>query len=214
METFGQSYGYILYRTSLTGPIKGDLVVKDVRDYAQVYVNGVFAGALDRRLGQDTLAIESTAARAGLDILVENSGRVNFQKVLREERKGITSSVSLGGTALRGWDVFTLPMSSTPHPSYGSNALDGPAFYQGTFTLKATGDTFLDLRGWGKGTVWVNGHHLGRFWSIGPQQTLYVPGPWLKKGTNEVVVFDLERPTRTTMSGLSKPVLDQAAPPR
>ena len=67
------------------------------------------------------------------------------------------------------------------------------------FTLSTTGDTFLDTRGWGKGTVVVNGHHLGRFWSIGPQQTLYVPGPWLRKGGNDIVVFTLDTPAKKTM---------------
>jgi beta-galactosidase len=209
METFGQSYGYILYRTTIAAPVKGDLVVKDVRDYAQIYVNGALAGTLDRRLSQDTLAIETTAADARLDILVENTGRVNFAKPLLEERKGITQSVSLGAMELTGWDVFTLPMSATPAPRWRTAAPDGPAYYHGSFVLASTGDTFLDTRGWGKGTVWLNGHQLGRFWSIGPQQTLYVPGPWLKRGANDVVVFDLVRPEHQTMAGMAKPILDQ-----
>lgn len=205
MEMFGQSYGYILYRTTVTGPASGELVVRDVRDYAQVYVNGALAGTIDRRLNQDRLAVTIPVGGARLDLLVENSGRVNFNKPLREERKGITRSVSLGDKELTGWIVFTLPMSSVPRPRSIAAALTaaGPAFYRGTFTLATTGDTFLDTRGWGKGTVWVNGHHLGRFWDIGPQQTLYVPGPWLRRGTNEVVVFDLVKPEKRTMSGLS-----------
>ena len=88
-------------------------------------------------------------------------------------------------------------------------APDGPAFYRGRFTLSTVADTFLDTRGWGKGTVVVNGHHLGRFWSIGPQQTLYIPGPWLRKGANDIVVFTLDTPTRKTMTGLSAPVLNE-----
>jgi beta-galactosidase len=89
-----------------------------------------------------------------------------------------------------------------PHP-------DGPAYYRGSFTLDEVGDTFLDMRGWGKGTVWVNGHQLGRFWRIGPQRTLYVPGPWLQHGANEVIVFDLDVPARRTLSGLPHPLLDE-----
>jgi len=72
--------------------------------------------------------------------------------------------------------------------------------------MSAAGDTFLDTSGWGKGAVWVNGHALGRFWDIGPQQTLYVPGAWLRNGRNDVVVFDLVTPRAPIMSGLAHPV--------
>jgi beta-galactosidase len=215
MEAFGQSYGYIDYLTTLHGPVHGMLVVRDVRDYAQVYLDGRLAGTLDRRLAQDSLAIDAPAASTRLDILVENSGRVNFAKPLRGERKGITRSVELGGRALEGWDVFTLPMSTVAPPPFTASAPStGPAFYHGTFDLDRTGDTFLDTRGWGKGTVWVNGHQLGRFWAIGPQQTLYVPSPWLRRGANDVVVFDLDTPAQRTMQGLRAPILDELHNPR
>lgn len=196
METFGQSYGYILYRTKVTGPAHGELVIRDVRDSAQIYVNGTLQGTLDRRMNGDRVAIEVPAGDARLDFLVENTGRVNFTKALRDERKGLTTSVSLGGQELTGWEVFPLPMASAPRVAHNTTTHGGPAFYRGSFRLTATGDTYLDMRGWDKGTVWVNGHHLGRFWSIGPQQTLYVPGPWLRAGDNEVVVFSLTPPAR------------------
>jgi beta-galactosidase len=209
METFGQSYGYILYRTRLTGPFRGTLAIREVRDYARVFVNRVAAGTLDRRLAQDSLAIDIPAGTVDLDILVENLGRVNFNKPMREERKGITAAVTLDGRELIGWEVFPLPMSSLPasgRPTTGGAT--GPAFYRGRFRLATTADTFLDTRGWGKGFVVLNGHHLGRFWDIGPQQTLYVPGPWLRTGTNDIVVFTLDTPAKTTIGGLASPVLD------
>ena len=210
METFGQSYGYILYRTRITGPLRGTLQVRDVRDYARVYVNRVLAGVLDRRLAHDSLVIDVPAGPVDLDILVENLGRVNFAKPIREERKGITTSVTLDGRELMMWDVFPLPMSSMPTSKRQTTAApDGPAFYRGRFTLSTTADTFLDTRGWGKGTVFVNGHHLGRFWAIGPQQTLYIPGPWLRKGTNDIVVFTVDTPTKKTLTGLATPVLNE-----
>jgi beta-galactosidase len=206
METFGQSYGYILYRTTLHGPSRGVLAVADVRDYAQVYVNGALATTLDRRLGQDTVTISVPAGPARLDILVENGGRVNFTKALRDERKGITRSVTLAGRPVRGWDVFTLPMATQPAPDVRGAHVSGPAFYRGEFIVEKPGDTFLDTRGWGKGAVWVNGHALGRFWDIGPQETLYLPGAWLRQGKNVVVVFDLATPAHETMAGLAHPV--------
>jgi beta-galactosidase len=164
-------------------------------------------------------------AGARLDILVENSGRVNFARPLRNEEKGVTHSVTLAGVELTGWDVFTLPMSSVasvtcptarlsdcPTPTGANAPSPDAAFYRGTFTLTRTGDTFLDMRAWGKGTVWVNGHQLGRFWGIGPEQTLYVPGPWLRVGRNDVVVFDLLAPETPTLQGLDHPILDDLRP--
>lgn len=220
METFGQSLGYILYRTTVSSAATGALVIHDVRDYAQIYVNGVLQGTLDRRLGEDSMPL-SVPDGARLDILVENTGRVNFAKPLRNEEKGITHSVWFAGRELTRWDVYTLPMTdparfdceASPLPGCPTAGRDnegssGAGFYRGTFTLTRTGDSFLDTRGWGKGTVWVNGHQLGRFWGIGPEQTLYVPGPWLHAGLNHVLVFDLLAPEHPMLQGLDHPILD------
>ncbi|HYN06732.1 MAG TPA: beta-galactosidase [Vicinamibacterales bacterium] len=209
MESFGQAYGYILYRTTIPAPARGELVIGDVRDYAQVYLNGALAGTIDRRLDQDRITIDVTSTDTRLDILVENSGRVNFALPLRDERKGITREVRLADKELTNWTVFPLPMTTAPAAAprrTTTSGFDGVGVYRGTFQLTVTGDTFLDTRGWGKGTVWINGHHLGRFWDIGPQQTLYVPGPWLRAGRNEIVVFSLTRPAHETMAGLAAPV--------
>jgi beta-galactosidase len=212
METFGQAYGDILYRTHVSGAATGDLVVSDVRDYVQVYVDKRLVGTLDRRLNQDRVAVTIPAGGADLDLLVENNGRVNFALPLRGERKGITKRVRLGDRELTGWDVFTLPMSSMPSQNWTTATPEGPAFYRGTFRVETAGDTFLDMRGWGKGEVWINGHALGRYWTIGPAQTLYVPGPWLKRGSNEIVVYDLVPPQARTISGMAKPILDENSP--
>ncbi len=203
MELLGQSYGYILYRTRIATGGEGELVVSDVRDYAAIYLDGRPVGTLDRRLGQDSLSIAVPAGGARLDILVENSGRVNYGRQLRDERKGITTSVRFAGRDLRGWTIFPLPMQVVPTRTVAGRADDGPAFYSGSFTVARPGDTFLETSGWGKGTVWVNGHQLGRFWDIGPQQTLYLPGAWLKAGTNRVVVFDLVPPDSLRLSGVA-----------
>jgi beta-galactosidase len=226
MEQFDQAYGYILYRYHLPAPTSGTLAIDELHDYAQIYLNGKLAGTLDRRSHQSSLPI-SSAVPALLDILVENSDRINFSTAMRGEVKGITKSVTLAGVPLTGWQVFPLPMTTLPHfasekttsLSETNNStglqtpISTPTFYRGSFTLATTGDTFLDVRALGKGALWINGHPIGRFWNIGPQQTLYVPGPWLHKGANEIVVFDLEpSTTHPHVAGLDTPILDGPVP--
>jgi beta-galactosidase len=209
MEVLGQSYGYILYRTRVKGPAKGDVAIDKVRDYAVLYVNQRVAGTLDRRLGQDHLTIEFPAEENTFDILVENSGRINFGPKLQDERKGITHSVRLAGNELVGWQIFPLPMIDLDSLRFAEGAVNGPAFHRGFFEVESIGDTFLDTRGLGKGEVWVNGHNLGRFWTIGPQQTLYLPGAWLRKGRNEVILFDLKSDRSPALEGLREPILNE-----
>jgi beta-galactosidase len=211
METFGQSYGYILYRTKVKEPLAAELQIRELRSYARIFVNGTLAGTLDRRKKQDRLRVE-VAANSTLDILVEGTGRINFTTELRNERQGINGAVTLAGKDLSGWQIFPLPMDDFSKLQFSKATHDtpaGPAFYRGQFDLRETGDTFLDTRGWGKGAVWINGHALGRFWNVGPQQTLYVPAPWLVKGKNEVVVFAQDKPKTVHIRGLSSPILDE-----
>jgi beta-galactosidase len=237
MERFGQSYGYILYRKQLPAAVSGDLVIDQVHDYAQVYINGRLIGTLDRRLADPSgnlppVSIKTTGP-ARLDILVADDGRINSTRNMRGENKGITHTVTLAGQPLTHWQVYPLPMtfnetSSSEHPSStssrpersgverplyfspGVTAKQGtPTFFRATFTLAQTGDTFLDIRNLGKGALWINGHIIGRFWNAGPQQTLYVPGPWLRKGSNKIVVFDLApQSARPHVAGLAQPILN------
>ncbi len=217
MEEVGQNYGYILYRTKLRTAGTGDLTLDQLHSYARIYLDGAQVGILDRRLGQSSLPL---TARAGqqLDILVENTGRVNFSIVLRGERAGITNRVLWRGQPLIGWKIYPLPMGSQSTDPESKDApaklaftgapCTGPCFYRAHFAVAQPGDTFLDVRALGKGAVWINGHALGRFWKIGPQQTLYVPGPWLHAGENEIVVFDLDSKPGAELSGLDHPLLD------
>ncbi len=211
MEDLDQAYGYILYRTQLEGPVSGPLVLDKLHDYAQIYVNGKLVGTLDRRLGQSALPLEITAKRAQLGILVENTGRVNFTTVLRGERKGITKQVTLAGHAIHGWDIYPLPMSDPSKLTYTQAACAGPCFYRATFNVDEPEDTFLDTSRFTKGQVWLNGVNLGRVWNIGPQKTLYVPGPWLHHGDNIVVVFDLNGESGRSLVGREKPILGSRA---
>jgi beta-galactosidase len=213
MEEIGQSYGYILYRKQLDEPVHDQLLQLDhLEDFAQVYLDGKLIGTLDRHYRQNQLTL-NTGAPARLDILVENTGRLNSTKAMRDERKGIRGA-TLAGHALTGWQVYSLPMSSAPKfvstPTTGTQV---PHFASGRFTLSTVGDSFLDVRNLGKGVIWINGHALGRFWNIGPQATLYVPAPWLKKGENEVVIFDMfGTPEEAKLAGLSEPILDAPTP--
>jgi beta-galactosidase len=207
METFGQSYGYILYRKELTGPVAGQLVIEDVRDYAAVYLNQKLQGTLDRRLKQTQLATRVPAGPATLDILVENTGRINYGPRLQDGQSGITRSVSLAGHELSGWQVYCLPMKSPDElKGWQRQTSAGPAFHRATFTLASVADTYLDVSSLGKGFVWVNGHNLGRTWEIGPQQSLFLPAPWLRKGVNQVVVFDFTDLDAPKLRGVDNPI--------
>lgn len=216
MEDFDQGWGTILYRTTLPAVAAGSVLrIDEVHDWAQVYADGHLLGRLDRRRSESTLRLPQLPEGTRLDILVEAMGRVNFDQAIHD-RKGITRSVSLltdaGARELTGWQVYSFPSDASfaarKHFRPGK-AVEGPAYYRGTFRLDKPGDTFLDLRTWGKGMVWVNGRALGRFWRIGPQQTLYLPGCWLKRGKNEIVILDLLGPAEAETAGLTRPILDE-----
>ena len=109
--------------------------------------------------------------------------------------------------------MFNLPLETRDLAAlhFENGATNLPAFYRASFDLARVGDTFLDFRTWGKGVAWINGHNLGRYWNIGPQQTLYCPGPWLKPGRNELVVFELNGATQHVVAGLTEPILNQVS---
>jgi beta-galactosidase len=208
MEDIGQSYGYILYRTNIAKAQSGDLKLDELHSYARIYLDGAPAGTLDRRLSQSSLPVNIAHDNTRLDILVENSGRVNFGRQLQHERAGITHQVTLAGTPLTGWQIYRLPMQNVASLAYNSASCGGACFYQARFHVDEPADTFLDMRALGKGEVFINGQALGRFWNIGPQGTLYLPAPWLKKGENEIVVFDLDGKANPSVPFLTYPVLD------
>lgn len=205
MEMFGQKAGFILYRTNLIGHKKGKLRITDLHDYATVFVDGKYIGTLDRTKAENTIELPAaTSENPQLDILVEGMGRINFAEYMID-RKGITDRVSLNGMTLMNWQIFTLPMDENylQNLRFTSGGPTKPGyFFRGEFNLSETGDTYIDLSRWEKGVVWVNGHNLGRYWNIGPQKQLYCPAPWLKKGTNEIVVFDLHQLAPNPVKGV------------
>ncbi len=226
-EDIDQGFGSVLYRTQLPTLESGAaLTVNDAHDYAQVFVNGKYVGKLDRRNGEKMLQLPATKKGDTLDILVEAMGRINFGRAIKDY-KGITDNVTLTVDRegyeyvcdLKNWEMFPLPdnlefyesMEFFPVGAFtpGDNGRMPIGVYRGTFNVKKPSDTFLNFETWGKGLVYVNGHPLGRIWEIGPQQTLYTPGCWLKKGENEIVVFDIMGPRDVKSEGLAAPLLDQ-----
>ncbi|MGZ2614370.1 beta-galactosidase [Bacteroides fragilis] len=216
MEAFDQGWGTILYRTTLQEPVENGTTMKitEVHDWAQVFADGKLLARLDRRRGEFALQLPVLKKGTRIDILVEAMGRVNFDESIHD-RKGITEKVELvrgkQSAKLKNWTVYSFPVdySFVQDKRYkNGTAQTMTAYYRTTFRLDKVGDTFLDMSTWGKGMIWVNGLAIGRFWEIGPQQTLFMPGCWLKEGENEVIVLDLKGPEKASIRGLKKPILD------
>ena len=218
MEMYDQGYGCIFYRTTLPAGPAGKLEAAAIHDFGYVFMDGERIGITDRRTSAYHLEVPARTKPATLDILVEPMGRVNFG-VEVHDRKGIQAPVRFtpknGETKeLTGWSVFKMPLDNAMLAGleFASAKPGVPAFWRGKFTVTAPGDTFLDLRTWGKGVVWVNGHCLGRFWNIGPTQTAYLPGPWLREGENEMIILDYLGPEKAVVAGLEQAILDQLRP--
>ncbi|PJJ83555.1 glycoside hydrolase family 35 protein [Mucilaginibacter auburnensis] len=209
-EELKQDYGFVLYRTSVDGGNAGVLNLQGLRDYAVVMVNGKTVGTLDRRLNKDSIKLNLPPGKVQVDILVENMGRINFGKYMLQNTKGITQKVSWNGVELNNWQHFRFPFSDLASFKFSSSkTATAPVLRKGSFQLSNPGDTYLDMRQWGKGMVWINGHNLGKYWEIGPQQTLYVPKEWLKKGRNDIVVLELTKPSQTSLQSLPRHILNQ-----
>lgn len=208
MEEMDQVSGWVLYRHEVTTAVSGELDVSGLRDFGVVFVNGKRVATLNRRDKLFTTHIDVPAG-GRLEILVENMGRINYGADMVNNRKGIISPVKLGGAELDTWSMYQLPFDKPPTVR-GSGATAGgiPVVLRGSFTLERSGDTFLDMRAWDKGIVFVNGINLGRYWHVGPQQTLFLPGAWLKRGRNEIVVFETGESTARSIAGLRVPILD------
>ena len=204
MEYYDQNQGLMLYRTELIGHKKGTLTITEPHDYAMVFVDGKLIDTVYRDGGKWNIKIpESSSKDPVLDILVEGMGHINFAQYIID-RKGITDRVTLNGMTLMDWQIYPLPMTEafikTLKPTKAEADAKG-IFFKGTFNLQETGDTFFDLSNYAKGIIYVNGHNLGRYWNTGPQQRLYCPASWLKKGSNEILVFDFHQNEAKTISG-------------
>ncbi|GHT13466.1 beta-galactosidase [Bacteroidia bacterium] len=210
-EQLNQGHGYVLYSTEIKQPISGKLTIDGLRDYATVYVNGKKIGELNRYFKNYSLDID-IPLYATIDILVENMGRINYGANIIHNTKGIILPVKIGDQVIAGnWEMYQLPMDKVPALTKSAKAQQGiTALYSGTFDLKKVGDTFIDMEDWGKGIIFINGINIGRYWKVGPQQTLYIPGVWLKKGKNEIVIFEQQNDKQhSTVSTVKVPVLQK-----
>jgi len=211
-EQLNQGCGYVVYRRKFNNPVKGKLEIKGLRDYAIVYINHKKSCVLNRYYNNYSCDID-IPENATLDILVENMGRINYGAEIIHNLKGIISPVKIDGKEITGeWKMYQFPMDHEPvlKSNGGVYTKDVPVIYNGSFSLSKTGDTFLDMRKWGKGIVFVNGHNLGRYWNAGPQQTLYLPGCWLKNGKNTITVFEeINNDDQKKISGIKTPILDE-----
>ena len=220
-------------------PTASLLTLNEAHDYAQVFIDGKYIGKIDRVRNEKTLLLPAVAKGQTLSIFVEGMGRINFGRAIKDYKGitkevtlmaqtnnyemtwkptswlsiGIPDSYEQARKAMSSKDNSMVDKKGTVRlgqsTSHWSKDITRPGYYRGTFNLKKVGDTFLNMETWGKGQVYVNGHALGRFWSIGPQQTLYLPGCWLKKGQNEIIVLDVVGPKKTTVWGQEKPELDK-----
>lgn len=224
MEDLGQDYGFILYKTSVeyTDSRRRHLRIDGLADRATVYLNKHYIGCYLRDAKNEDIVFTVPQGGAELSILVENMGRVNYGYGIYD-RKGINGCIHVdielpdgkylfNYACFIGFEIEAFPMKKLSGLKFGAQLAEtgSPAFYRGSFRAKAGVDTFLDMKGWEKGIAFVNGFHLGRYWSVGPQRTLYVPGEILKE-ENEILLFEIHSSgVPQTVSFIDRPILDEA----
>ncbi len=195
MEKLGQNYGYIMYSSRMETQNSLETIrLWGANDRANIFADRKPLVTLyDRELLTEAKVQAEFEPGAPLDILVENMGRVNFGPRMEHQRKGIADHVQINGHTHLNWNQYCLPLDNVEKLDFTRGFTEGlPAFYHFTLDVDETGDTFLDFEGWGKGCIFLNGFNLGRFWEIGPQKRLYIPAPLLKKGKNEIIVFETD----------------------
>ncbi len=210
-EDLDMGWGTAVYTVELPETKNGGTLVADVHDFAQYFINGEYVGKTDRVKNERAITIPATKKGDKLQIVVEGMGRINFGRAIKDF-KGIVGDMKLTADVdghevtwnLKNWTMTTIPddyQTAVKAFEKKSDNKGTRGYYRGYFNLKKVGDTFLNFETWGKGQVYVNGHAMGRIWYIGPQQTLFIPGCWLKKGKNEIIVLDVVGPKETKVWG-------------
>lgn len=200
MEDLGQSTGFLLYRTILEGPAEGELALGQVKDRVHVLLDGTLLGISGRSTKVAAVSLKIPEGKHRLDLLVENMGRINFGKFMQDERKGLTVPVVFNGKDLGPLEQVGLPMQVPPDGTYqeikDGKTLGSATLYRGKMEIGSPRDTWLDMRGFGRGVVWFNGRNLGLYWKSGPAQGVFLPGCWMKTDDeNELVILELESET-------------------
>lgn len=207
MEEVDQSLGYIIYRHDLGSKRKiEDFRLHGANDRASVYINREHRFTqYDKELGEKE-SFDLNEDRNELMVLVENMGRVNYGPRMPHQRKGIADGVYVNGALRSEWMHYPLPLDNIEKVDFDFEYKSGePGFHQFEFTVKVKRDTFVDMTGWGKGCVFINGFNLGRFWEKGPQYKLYLPAPLLREGRNTVVIFETEGKIQRSVSLTEEP---------
>lgn len=194
LESVGQNQGIAIYKANLPAGEAGELKLQ-VRDYAQIYVGSKHIGDIDRRTGQTSITVPERLRDLPLTIVLDTFGHINFNDFIEKDVKGIIGPVTFDGKEILNWRMSRLPLDEgEPKRNKGLVKKYMRSFKGGVYGamlhLSEVKDTFLDMSKWQKGYVWVNGHLLGRYWNIGPQERLYCPAEFLKVGENRIVVLD------------------------
>ena len=227
-EEMDMGWGSMFYSTTLPDIPMHSLLTADIHDYAQIFIDGKYIGKIDRVKNEKSLVLPPVKNGQRLVILVEAMGRINFGRAIKDF-KGIVSDVTITAEddnheltwKAKSWEQYPISddyarakaafdvKGANYAEAFTSGDLQKIGYYRGYFNINKVGDTFLNFERWGKGQVYVNGHAMGRIWSIGPQQTLYIPGCWLKKGRNEIIVLDVVGPTEPVVWGQTEPELNK-----
>ena len=197
-EELGISHGVVRYTTTIPGPRQSyPLTIDGLNDRAHLVIDGKIKHVFERN-GQQPYDLSVPAEGLEIELFVESMGRVNYGRLVGE-RKGILGAVLHERQELHGWNMTALELPQAPSTELlrqagSAQSGDEPeaAFHSLDFTAAAPADGYMDLTGWGKGYVWVNGFCLGRFWDRGPQLSLYVPAPLIQPGKNRVVILELD----------------------
>jgi beta-galactosidase len=217
-EQLGHGHGFVLYRTELPAIYRDQpLVLRGMHDWCHVRLDGRTLAIWYRNDPPPPMVLDFGGPTGSLEILVHNLARSNFGHRMTEP-KGLTGGAFVGATrhderALLGWTCHPLPLLELPPVPFATEPVAGPGFHRGTLRIAGDpADTFLALPGFELGCAFVNGFNVGRYWNVGPQMTLFVPAPMLRRGENEIVVFEAVGCTEPTVEFRDRPELDHPGP--